>query len=62
TDYDINERSISKQFHEAALKKATAIIIISLDDYKKGIVTIKTESKEQKQSINEIEKYLEQII
>lgn len=62
TDYDINERSISKQFHEAALKKAIAIIIVSLDDYKKGIVTIKTESKEQKQSINEIEKYLDQII
>ncbi len=62
TDYDINGRTISKQFHEAALKKAAAIIIVSLDEYKKGIVTIKTESKEQKQSINEIDKYLDQII
>jgi histidyl-tRNA synthetase len=62
TDYDINGRTISKQFHEAALKKAAAIIILSLDEYKKGIVTIKTESSEQKQSINEIDKYLGQII
>ena len=62
TDYDINGRSINKQFHEAALKKAAAIIIVSPDEYKKGIVTIKTESKEQKQSINEIDKYLDQII
>lgn len=62
TDYDINGRSISKQFHEAALKKAAAIIILSLDEYKKGIVTIKTESKEHKHSINEIEKYLEKIM
>lgn len=62
TDYDINGRTISKQFHEAALKKAAAIIIVSLDEYKKGVVTIKTESKEQKQSINEIDKYLDQII
>lgn len=62
TDYDINGRTISKQFHEAALKKAVAIIILSLDEYKKGIVTIKTESSEQKQSINEIDKYLGQII
>ena len=40
TDYDINGRTTSKQFHEAALKKAAAIIIISLDEFKKGIVTI----------------------
>ena len=62
TDYDLNARTISKQFHEAALKKATAIIIITLDEYKKGIVTVKTESNEQKQKINEIGKYLDQII
>jgi histidyl-tRNA synthetase len=62
TDYDINGRTISKQFHEAALKKAAVIIIISLDEFKKGIVTIKSGSNEQKQSINEIDKYLEQII
>jgi histidyl-tRNA synthetase len=62
TDYDINGRTISKQFHEAALKKAAAIIIINLDEYKKGIVTLKTESKEQKQNINEIDKYLDQLI
>ena len=62
TDYDINVRTISKQFHEASLKKAAAIIIVGLDEYKKGIVTIKTESKEQKQSINEIGKYLDQIV
>lgn len=62
TDYDINGRTTSKQFHEAALKKAAAIIIISLDEFKKGIVTIKSGSNEQKQSINEIDKYLEQII
>jgi histidyl-tRNA synthetase len=62
TDYDINGRTISKQFHEAALKKAAVIIILNLDEYKKGIVTIKTESIEQKQSINEIDKYLGQII
>ena len=61
-DYDINGRTISKQFHEAARKKAVAIIIVGLDEYKNGIVTIKTESKEQKQSINEIDKYLEQMI
>ncbi|HEX6377475.1 MAG TPA: His/Gly/Thr/Pro-type tRNA ligase C-terminal domain-containing protein, partial [Nitrososphaeraceae archaeon] len=61
-DYDINGRTISKQFHEAALKKAASIIIINLDEYKKGIVTIKTESKEQKQNINEIDKYLDQLI
>lgn len=61
-DYDINGRTISKQFHEAARKKAVAIIIVGLDEYKNGIVTIKTESKEQKQSINEIDKYLDQII
>ena len=61
-DYDINGRTISKQFHEAALKKAVAIIIVGLDEYKNGIVTIKTESSEQKQSINEINKYLDQII
>jgi histidyl-tRNA synthetase len=62
TDYDINGRAISKQFHEAALKKAAAIIIINLDEYKKGIVSVKTESKEQKQNINEIDKYLDQLI
>ena len=62
TDYDMNGRTISKQFHEAALKKAAAIIIISLDEFKKGIVTVKSGSKEQKQSINEIDKYLDQII
>lgn len=62
TDYDINGRTISKQFHEAALKKAAVIIIVNSDEYNKGIVTIKTESKERKQSINEIDKYLDQII
>ncbi|HEX7275684.1 MAG TPA: histidine--tRNA ligase [Nitrososphaeraceae archaeon] len=62
TDYDLNGRTISKQFHEAALKKAAAIIMTNLDEYKKGIVTVKTESKEQKQKINEIDKYLDQII
>ena len=62
TDYDINGRNVSKQFHEAGLKKATAIVIINLDEYKKGIVTIKSGSKEQKQSINEIEKYLDEIV
>ncbi len=61
-DYDINGRSINKQFHEASLKSALAIIIVSLDEFKKGIVTIKTGVKEQKQSITEIGKYLEQII
>jgi hypothetical protein len=39
-----------------------AIIIVSLDQFKKGTVTIKTGVKEQKQSITEIGKYLEQII
>jgi histidyl-tRNA synthetase len=62
TDYDINGRTISKQFHEASLKNALAIIIVSLDEFKKGIVTIKTGLKEQKQSITEIAKYLEQMI
>ncbi len=62
TDYDINGRTISKQFHEAALKKAAAIIIINLDEYKKGIVTLKTESQEQKQNINEIDKYIDKLI
>jgi histidyl-tRNA synthetase len=62
TGYDINGRAISKQFHEAALKKAAAIIVINLDEYKKGIVSVKTESKEQKQNINEIDKYLDQLI
>ncbi|HEY9398901.1 MAG TPA: histidine--tRNA ligase [Nitrososphaeraceae archaeon] len=61
-DYDINGRSINKQFHEASLKSALAIIIVSLNEFKKGIVTIKTGVKEQKQSITEIGKYLEQII
>ena len=62
TDYDINGRTISKQFHEASLKNAFAIIIVSLDEFKKGIVTIKTGLKEKKQSITEIAKYLDQII
>lgn len=62
TDYDINGRTISKQFHEASLKNAFAIIIVSLDEFKKGIVTIKTGLKEQKQSITEIAKYLDQLI
>ncbi len=62
TDYDINGRTISKQFHEASLKNALAIIIVSLDEFKKGIVTIKTGLKEQKQSITEIAKYLDQMI
>lgn len=62
TDYDINGRTISKQFHEASLKNALAIVIVSLDEFKKGIVTIKTGFKEQKQSITEIAKYLDQMI
>lgn len=62
TNYDINGRTISKQFHEASLKNALAIIIVSLDEFKKGIVTIKTGLKEQKQSITEIAKYLDKII
>jgi histidyl-tRNA synthetase len=62
TDYDINGRTISKQFHEASLKNALAIIIVSVDEFKKGIVTIKTGLKEQKQSITEIAKYLDQMI
>jgi histidyl-tRNA synthetase len=62
TDYDINGRTISKQFHEASLKNSLAIIIVSLDEFKKGIVTIKTGLKEQKQSITEIAKYLDQMI
>lgn len=62
TDYDINGRTISKQFHEASLKNALAIIIVSLDEFKKGVVTIKTGLKEQKQSITEIAKYLDKII
>ena len=62
TDYDINGRTISKQFHEASLKNALAIIIVSLDEFKKGVVTIKTGLKEQKQTITEIAKYLDQII
>lgn len=62
TDYDINGRTISKQFHEASLKNALAIIIVSLEEFKKGIVTIKTGLKEQKQSITEIAKYLDQMI
>jgi len=61
-DYDINNRTINKQFHDASLKNALAIIIVSLDEFKKGIVTIKTGVKEQKQSITEIRKYLDQII
>ena len=62
TDYDINGRTISKQFHEASLKNALAIIIVRLDEFKRGIVTIKTGLKEQKQSITEIAKYLDQMI
>jgi histidyl-tRNA synthetase len=62
SDYDINGRSINKQFHEASLKNAQAIIIVSLDEFKKGIVTIKTGVEEQKQRITEVGKYLEQII
>jgi histidyl-tRNA synthetase len=61
-DYDINGRSINKQFHEASLKNAQAIIVVSFDEFKKGIVTIKTGVEEQKQSIAEVGKYLEQII
>jgi len=57
-DYDINGRSIAKQFHEASLKNAFAIIIINLDEFKKGFVTIKTGNKEQRQSINDIGKNL----
>lgn len=60
-DYDINARSIAKQFHEASLKNAFAIIIINLDEFKKGFVTIKRGNKEQRQSINEIGKNLIQI-
>jgi len=60
-DYDINSRSIAKQFHEASLKNAFAIIIINLDEFKKGFVTIKTGNKEQRQSINDIGKNLIQI-
>jgi len=60
-DYDINGRSISKQFHEASLKNAFAIIIINLDEFKKGFVTIKRGNKEQRQSINELGKNLIQI-
>jgi len=62
TNYDINGRTISKQFHEASLKNALAIIIVSLDEFKKGNVTIKTGLKEQKQSITEIAKYFDQMI
>jgi histidyl-tRNA synthetase len=61
-DYDINSRNINKQFHEASIKNALAIIIVNQDEFKKGIVTIKTGVKEQKQSISEIGKYLDQII
>lgn len=60
-DYDINARSIAKQFHEASLKNAFAIIIINLDEFKKGFVTIKRGNNEQRQSINEIGKNLIQI-
>ncbi len=60
-DYDINGRSIAKQFHDASLKNAFAIIIINLDEFKKGFVTIKTGNKEQRQSINDIGKNLIQI-
>jgi histidyl-tRNA synthetase len=60
-DYDINSRPISKQFHEASLKNALAIIIVNLDEFKKGIVTIKTGIKEQKESITDIGKYLDSL-
>jgi histidyl-tRNA synthetase len=60
-DYDINGRSIAKQFHEASLKNAFSIIIINRDEFKKGFVTIKTGNKEQRQSINDIGKNLIQI-
>lgn len=60
-DYDINGRSIAKQFHDASLKNAFAIIIINLDEFKKGFVTIKRGNKEQRQSINDIGKNLIQI-
>jgi histidyl-tRNA synthetase len=60
--YDIKNRTINKQFHDASLKNALAILIVSLDEFKKGIVTIKRGVKEQKQSITEIGKYLDQII
>jgi histidyl-tRNA synthetase len=60
--YDINNRTINKQFHDASLKNALAILIVSLEEFKKGIVTIKRGVKEQKQSITEIGKYLDQII
>jgi histidyl-tRNA synthetase len=60
-DYDINGRSIAKQFHEASLKNAFAIIIINRDEFKKGFVTIKTGNKEQRQSIDDIGKNLIQI-
>lgn len=60
-DYDINGRSIAKQFHEASLKNAFAIIIINRDEFKKGFVTIKKGNKEQRQSINDIGKNLIQI-
>lgn len=60
-DYDINGRSIAKQFHEASLKNALAIIIINRDEFKKGFVTIKTGNKEQRLSINDIGKNLIQI-
>jgi histidyl-tRNA synthetase len=60
--YDIKNRTINKQFHDASLKNALAILIVSLEEFKKGIVTIKRGVKEQKQSITEIGKYLDQII
>ena len=60
-DYDINGRSIAKQFHEASLKNAFAIIIINLDEFRKGFVTIKRGNKEQRQSINDIGKNLIEI-
>ena len=53
-DYDINGRSITKQFHEASLKNAFAIIIINLDEFRKGFGTIKRGNKERRQSINDI--------
>lgn len=57
-DYDINGRSIAKQFHEASLKNAFAIIIINPYEFRKGFVTIKRGNKEQRQSINDIGKNL----
>ena len=60
--YDINDRSMHKQFHEASMKNAAAIIIVNRLEFKNGFVTVKTGIDEQKQSITEIGKYLDQIV